>query len=360
MDPRPLNVDVIDEAAELYGALVVDQYLSLVCQTGVCEPPLAGINCFCGFPQPGLDPHCSSLLFLSTTGFQEFGSELSCEFLLLLPSAIDEGSMMAFKLQIVRVCDSGHVRIGLHEQLRAHISDSKLETEYVPWKLGNNSSQVLENRLGQTTIVQQVEQKLDDKLDSLSNTLKTELSDEMQCIYDKINTERSSMSEALETRLSEDHDELKDICSQLETQIGNVTQQLDVKVQNNQDRVEELDNAIQSIIEASKPMKTCLTAIPGHPGKKMGHTSSTVLDPTCSISTDTLAKASDTDFNQVEDFKQDLLSRESHLAWTGYNPFKTFTILTFSSYRTPQGCRLPISAGSNLEDALPPTPIFVT
>ena len=48
--------------------------------------------------------------------------------------------------------------------------------------------------------MQQVEQKLDDKLGSVSNTLKTELSvtqDEMQHIYDKINTERKSMSEAL-------------------------------------------------------------------------------------------------------------------------------------------------------------------
>ncbi|ERE72103.1 HERV-K-3q27.3 provirus ancestral Pol protein [Cricetulus griseus] len=100
-----------------------------------------------------------------------------------------------------------------------------------------------------------MEQKLDDKLGSVSNTLKTELSvtqDEMQHIYDKINTERSSMSEALEARLSEDCDELKNICSQLETQIGTVTQKLDAKVQNTQDRVEELDNAIQSIIEASK------------------------------------------------------------------------------------------------------------
>ncbi|MBV2133726.1 hypothetical protein KRX52_13145 [Pseudomonas sp. MAP12] len=107
-------------------------------------------------------------------------------------------------------------------------------------------------RLGQTTIVQQVEQKLDDKLGSVSNTLKTELSDEIQRIYDKINTERSSMSEALEARLSEDHDQLKNICSQLETQIGNVTQQLDAMVQNTQHRVEELDNVIQSVIEASK------------------------------------------------------------------------------------------------------------
>ena len=94
-------------------------------------------------------------------------------------------------------------------------------------------NEVLENRLGQTTIVQQMEQKLDD-------------------IYGKINTERTSMSEALEARLSEDRDQLKNICSQLETQIGNVTQQLDAKMQNTQDRVEELDNAIQSIIEASK------------------------------------------------------------------------------------------------------------
>ncbi|ERE86197.1 hypothetical protein H671_2g4653 [Cricetulus griseus] len=116
-------------------------------------------------------------------------------------------------------------------------------------------NEVLENRLGQTTIVQQMEQKLDDKLGSVSNILKTELSvtqDEMQCIYDKINTERCSMSEALEARLSEDHDELKNICSQLETQIGSVTQKLDAKVENTQDKVEELDNAIQSIIEASK------------------------------------------------------------------------------------------------------------
>ncbi|ERE82209.1 Retroviral nucleocapsid protein Gag containing protein [Cricetulus griseus] len=60
------------------------------------------------------------------------------------------------------------------------------------------------------------------------------------------------MSEALEARLSEDRDELKNICSQLETQIGNVIQKLDTKVQDTQDRVEELDNAIQSIIEASK------------------------------------------------------------------------------------------------------------
>ncbi|ERE69947.1 hypothetical protein H671_6g16717 [Cricetulus griseus] len=106
-------------------------------------------------------------------------------------------------------------------------------------------------------------------------------------------------------------------------------------------------------------MKTCLTAIPGHPGKKMGHTSSTALDPICSISTDTPAKASGTDFNQVEDFKRDLQSSDSHLTWTGYNPFKTFTILTFSSYRTPQGYRHPISAGSNLENAMSPFPIVV-
>ncbi|ERE73704.1 Apolipoprotein/apolipophorin containing protein [Cricetulus griseus] len=108
-------------------------------------------------------------------------------------------------------------------------------------------NEVLENRLGQTTIVQQVEHKLDDKLGSVSNTLKTELSvtqDEIQHIY--------AMFETLETRLSEDNDELKNICSQLETQIGNVTQKLDTKVQDTQDRVEELDNAIQSIIEASK------------------------------------------------------------------------------------------------------------
>ncbi|EGW11855.1 hypothetical protein I79_019378 [Cricetulus griseus] len=50
-------------------------------------------------------------------------------------------------------------------------------------------------------------------------------------------------------------------------------------------------------------MKTSLTAIPGYPGKKMGHTSSPALDSTCSISTDTPARASGTDFNQVEDFK---------------------------------------------------------
>jgi predicted PurR-regulated permease PerM len=108
-------------------------------------------------------------------------------------------------------------------------------------------TEVLENRLGQTTIVQQVEQKLDDKLGSVSNTLKTELSvtqDEMQRIY--------AMSETLEARLSEDHDQLKNICSQLETQIGDVTHQLDATVQNTQHRVEELDNAIQSVIEASK------------------------------------------------------------------------------------------------------------
>ncbi|ERE71113.1 hypothetical protein H671_6g15980 [Cricetulus griseus] len=116
-------------------------------------------------------------------------------------------------------------------------------------------NEVLENRLGQTTIVQQVEQKLDDKLGSVSNTLKKELSvtqDEMQHTYDKINTERSFMSEALEARLSEDSEKLKNICSQLETQIGSVNQKLDAKVQNTQDTVEELDNAIQSIIEASK------------------------------------------------------------------------------------------------------------
>ncbi|ERE73273.1 hypothetical protein H671_5g14367 [Cricetulus griseus] len=293
-------------------------------------------------------------------------------------------------------------------------------------------NEVLENRLGQATIVQQVEQKLDDKLGPVSTTLKTELSvtnDKMQCIY-KINTERSSMSEALEARLSEDCDELKNICSQLETQIGSVTQKQDAKVQNTQDRVEELGNVIQTIIEASKvadhkfeskfeclednlqyrtdrldgsiqsiaedsksanhdlksrlqylegsfcgiqmlskddhikdlekhqwntqinippvsdtnyvqslesrkdlvrrygkrlPIiqavqklgtndrpsedakalrlkwftdepdwlrKTCLTAIPAHPGKKTGHTSSTALDPTCSISTEIPARAS--------------------------------------------------------------------
>ncbi|ERE83730.1 hypothetical protein H671_2g6494 [Cricetulus griseus] len=108
-------------------------------------------------------------------------------------------------------------------------------------------NEVLENRLGQTTIVQQVEQKLDDKIGSVSNTLKKELSvtqDEMQCIY--------AMSEGLEARLSEDSDKIKNICSQLETQIGNVTQKLDAKVQDTQYRVEELDNAIQSVIEASK------------------------------------------------------------------------------------------------------------
>ena len=113
-------------------------------------------------------------------------------------------------------------------------------------------------------------------------------------------------------------------------------------------------------LSSTQPMKTCLTAIPGQPGKKMGHTSSTALDPTCSISTDTLTEASGTDFNQVEDFKRDLLSRESHLTWTGYNSFKTFTTLTFSSYRTPRDYRRPISAGSNLEDATTPFPIVVT
>ncbi|ERE66104.1 sperm motility kinase X-like protein, partial [Cricetulus griseus] len=120
------------------------------------------------------------------------------------------------------------------------------------WKRVKKILEITALRLGQTTIVQQVEQKLDDKIGSVSNTLKTELSDEMQRIYDKINTERASMSEALEARLSEDHDQLKNICNQLETQIGNVTQQLDATVQNTQHRVEELDNAIQSVIEASK------------------------------------------------------------------------------------------------------------
>ena len=113
-------------------------------------------------------------------------------------------------------------------------------------------------------------------------------------------------------------------------------------------------------LSPTQPMKTCLTAIPGHPGKKLSHPSSTSLDPTCSISKDTLAKASDTDFNQVEDFKRYLLSRESYLTWTGFNPFKTFTALTFSSYRTPHDYHRPISAGSNLEDATPPFPIVVT
>ena len=96
---------------------------------------------------------------------------------------------------------------------------------------------------------------MDDKLDSVSNMLKTELSvtqDEMQYIYDKINTERSSMSEGLESRLSEDPDEPKNICSQLETQIGSGTQKIDAKGQNTQESVEELDNAILLIIEASK------------------------------------------------------------------------------------------------------------
>lgn len=49
-----------------------------------------------------------------------------------------------------------------------------------------------------------MEQKLDDKLGSVSNTLKTELSvteDEMQRII--------AMSETLQARLSEDRDELK-------------------------------------------------------------------------------------------------------------------------------------------------------
>ena len=45
---------------------------------------------------------------------------------------------------------------------------------------------------------------------------------------------------------------LKNIWSQLETQIGNGTQQLDAKVKDTQDRVEELDNATQTIIESSK------------------------------------------------------------------------------------------------------------
>ncbi|ERE72149.1 hypothetical protein H671_6g15273 [Cricetulus griseus] len=82
-------------------------------------------------------------------------------------------------------------------------------------------------------------------------------------------------------------------------------------------------------LSPTQPMKTSLTAIPGYPGKKMGHTSSPALDSTCSISTDTPARASGTDFNQVEDFK------------------------------TAQGCSRPISAGSNLEDAMPPFPIVV-
>ena len=64
-------------------------------------------------------------------------------------------------------------------------------------------------------------------------------------IYDKINTETTSMSEALEARLSEDIDEQKNICSQLETHIGTFTQKLDAKVQNIQYRVEELNKSIQ-------------------------------------------------------------------------------------------------------------------
>ena len=106
-------------------------------------------------------------------------------------------------------------------------------------------------------------------------------------------------------------------------------------------------------LSPTQPMKTCLTAIPGHPGKKMDHISLTALDPTCSISTDAPVRALGNDFNQVEDFNQDLQSSKSHPSWTGYNPFKTFTTLTFSSYRTPHDYRVPISPGGNLEDATP-------
>ncbi|ERE65488.1 putative HERV-K-5q33.3 provirus ancestral Pol protein [Cricetulus griseus] len=49
-------------------------------------------------------------------------------------------------------------------------------------------------------------------------------------------------------------------------------------------------NLVRQVIK--QPMKTCQTAIPGHPGKKMGYTSSTALDSTCSISTDPPARAS--------------------------------------------------------------------
>ena len=74
----------------------------------------------------------------------------------------------------------------------------------------------------------------------------------MQHIYHKIYSERCSMSEALKIRLSEDHDKLLNICSQLETQMGSLSQKLDAKLQNTQEKVEELDSAIPSIIEASK------------------------------------------------------------------------------------------------------------
>ena len=74
----------------------------------------------------------------------------------------------------------------------------------------------------------------------------------MQHIFDKIYSERCSISKALKIRLSDDHDKLLNICSHLETQIGSLSQKLEAKLQNTQDRVEELYSAIPSIIEASK------------------------------------------------------------------------------------------------------------
>ena len=64
------------------------------------------------------------------------------------------------------------------------------------------------------------------------------------------------------------------------------------------------------------------------------HTANNDLPDSIPWTSDTMAKASDIDFNQVDYFKWHLLSRESHLTWTGYNPFSSFTTIIFSFYLT--------------------------
>ncbi|ERE66211.1 hypothetical protein H671_8g19591 [Cricetulus griseus] len=128
-------------------------------------------------------------------------------------------------------------------------------------------NEVLENRLGQTIIVQQVEQKLDD----------------------------TNYVQSLDSR--------KDLVRRYGKQLLTIHAVQKLGTNNGPSEEPKALPLKWLTDEPVWPMKTCLTAIPGHPGKKMGHTSSTVLDPICLISTDTPARGSGTDFNQVGDFK---------------------------------------------------------
>ena len=97
----------------------------------------------------------------------------------------------------------------------------------------------------------------------------------------------------------------------------------------------------------------------------MGHIFLSTLDPNCFVSTDTLTRTSDTEFSQHQNSNQDnkfnlhLQSNTSvrlklDISHSGLSLNNIF------SHRTPQGFRHPNSAGSSLENIMPPFPTVNT